>query len=579
MRRRKTLFGWLLALMLIGFLPLIVLTEGIVFFSLSVIGIADNLSYLCMSGCRDFRTQFDDKEALTAALVSGESSAETEKMQARLRQYAVEEVIGLNGEEPGSQIRAVFILVSDGAGGYVYGGGYWESEDRMAEPHMPAELPRKMTAELDAFDGEGCLLFDWETGERILDTDNMTCTLLYGSEDPLKAYYCIIPERSSFRILNIESVKEFAKLEIILLLVMLALLLVALFFLLRGKVLKPLSAIERAAGKFEENCRRNPDPGNWIFERPKKISANEIGRLSDSISKMAGQMKADMTALLSETREREKRKAELDMAASIQKGSLPSVFPPYPDREDVAVFASMTPAREVGGDFYDFGLLDEDHLWFAVGDVSDKGMPAALFMMMAKTALHNLSAGSCSPAEILERANRALFENNPSGMFVTIWIGILDLREGLLTCANGGHTTPVIRRADGTVEDIQDRHDFLVGCRPNRTYHEYVHRLGDGDTVFVFSDGVTEARAENGELFGQERMEKALKDAADPSPEGLTGAVQDGISLFAGWTEQADDITMIAVRWTAAKDTSPAEKAGGSSNVPAEEGRTELQRK
>ena len=562
-RRKKTLFGWLLKLMLISFLPMIVLTQGIVYFSAAVVGIEDNLSYLCIAGLRDLRLKCD-MDALSADLRAGRVSAETEKMQVLLRQYAIEEGPALKGTLSDDQIIAAFILVSDGGTGFVYGGGYWQDGEKPGDMYAPAELPGNLAEKLNAYAEDGCLLLDRESGEHFLSMTSLICAPMFEQPNPLKAYYCIIPGRVSYRLLNVESARKFSYIEVTLLLVMLAVMLLALFFLVRGKVLKPLAALEVSARQFEQNCRENPDPGKWVFKKPKKHLQNEIGSLVDSISQMAGQMQADMTALLSEIREREKRKAELDMAAAIQKGSLPSVFPPFPERKDFAVYASMMPAREVGGDFYDFGLLDGDHLWFAVGDVSDKGMPAAMFMMMAKTALHNLSAGCFSPAEILSNANRALFENNPKGMFVTIWIGILDLRDGLLTCTNGGHTTPVICRADGRIEVLPDKHDFLVGCRPNRTYHEYVHRLEKGDAVFVFSDGVTEARTENGDLFGPERMEAALKEAADLSPEGLIRAVQSRVDLFTGEAETADDITMIAVRWTGADGTDGADGAGGA---------------
>lgn len=552
-RRRKSLYGWLVKLMLAILLPVIVLTQGIVYFSAVFVSIEDNLSYLCIAGLHDLRAKCD-MDVLAADLKSGKRSAETEKMQALLRQYAIEEENGLKGKISDDQIESVFILLSDGGTGYVYAGGYWQNEEETEEPFVPAELSEKLEKKLNGFKDNGCMVMNRETGEDGLSMNSLICMPLLEQPDSLKAYYCIIPGPVSYRVLNVESARDFSRLEMSLLFSMLGVMLLALFLMVRGKVLKPLAKLEIAARKFGQVCRENPDPGEWVFEKPGKIANNEIGSLIESISQMAAQLQADMKALLSEIRGREKRKAELDMAAEIQKGSLPSVFPPWPERKDFAVYASMTPAREVGGDFYDFGLADGDHLWFAVGDVSDKGMPAALFMMMAKTALHNLSAGSLSPAEVLRNAGRALFENNPNGMFVTIWIGILDLRDGLLTCANGGHTTPVIRRADGRIEALPDKHDFLVGCRPNRTYHEYVHRLEKGDAVFVFSDGVTEARAENGELFGPERMEAVLREAADSSPEGLIAAMQGRLALFAGTAETADDITMIAVRWTGADD-------------------------
>ena len=241
---------------------------------------------------------------------------------------------------------------------------------------------------------------------------------------------------------------------------------------------------------------------------------------------------------------------ELSTAASIQADSLPSVFPAFPERIDFDIYASMDPAREVGGDFYDFFLLDEDHLCLLIADVSGKGIPAALFMMSAKILLQSYALAGCSPAVILQKANERICANNKEEMFVTVWLGILDLHTGMLTAANAGHEFPVIHRKGQSFELFKDKHGFVLGGMENVKYKEYEIQLGPGDEIFLYTDGVPEANDPDNTLYGTERMLDALNRSDAEDLRGLLNAVRQDVDRFAGGAEQFDDLTMMCLRFS-----------------------------
>ena len=237
---------------------------------------------------------------------------------------------------------------------------------------------------------------------------------------------------------------------------------------------------------------------------------------------------------------------ELKTAAGIQADMLPSVFPV---RSDFDLYASMDPAREVGGDFYDFFMIDDDRLCLIIADVSGKGVPAALFMMSSMILLQNFARAGNSPAVILEEANNRICTNNKEEMFVTVWLGILDLRTGCLTAANAGHEYPVIHRKDQPFELLKDRHGFVLGGMEGMKYKEYEVRLEAGDEIFVYTDGVPEATGKNNELYGTDRLLDALNRAGGMEPKALLAAVRMDVDRFVGNAEQFDDLTMLCVRF------------------------------
>ena len=244
--------------------------------------------------------------------------------------------------------------------------------------------------------------------------------------------------------------------------------------------------------------------------------------------------------------EKERIGAELSLAARIQHSALPKEFP---ERKEFDLFASMTPAKEVGGDFYDFFMIDDDHLGLVIADVSGKGVPAALFMMLSSNLIRNAAAGETSPASILQKVNGQICARNPEEMFVTVWLGILEISTGRLTAANAGHEYPILKRAGESFELFRDRHGLVVGAMDGVRYREYEILMEPGAKLFVYTDGLAEAVNGETEQFGAERAIAALRGREDGSPKELLGAVNAAVAAFVGDAPQFDDLTMMCVEY------------------------------
>jgi len=245
--------------------------------------------------------------------------------------------------------------------------------------------------------------------------------------------------------------------------------------------------------------------------------------------------------------------AELSLATNIQTSMLPHIFPAFPMRSEFDIFASMDPAKEVGGDFYDYFLIDDDHLGMVIADVSGKGVPAALFMMASKIILQSVAMMGYSPAEILQRTNDAVCSNNEAEMFVTVWLGILELSTGRLTAANAGHEFPAIRQPGGAFELYRDKHGFVIGGMEGVRYRQYEIRLEPGSKLFVYTDGVAEATSAEKELYGTERMLDALNADPDAAPQQILQNVRASVDAFVKEAEQFDDLTMLCVEYKGPK--------------------------
>ena len=248
-------------------------------------------------------------------------------------------------------------------------------------------------------------------------------------------------------------------------------------------------------------------------------------------------------------KEQERIVKELSTARQIQKSVLPHIFPPFPDRAEIDLFATMDPAKDVGGDFYDFYFIDEDHLCLVIADVSGKGIPAALFMMLSKRILEDLARQERTPSTILEKANDLLCDNNQAEMFVTVWLGILEISTGKLTAANAGHEFPAICKKGGSFELYKDTHGFVVGGMEGVHYKGYDLQLNPGDKLFVYTDGVPEATDGSGEMFGTDRMITALRSCTDNTPEEILQGVRSAVDSFVGDAEQFDDLTMMCLEY------------------------------
>ena len=249
-----------------------------------------------------------------------------------------------------------------------------------------------------------------------------------------------------------------------------------------------------------------------------------------------------------EETEKQRIASELDMAGRIQNGSLPHQFPPFPNRTEFDLYASMDPARAVGGDFYDFFLIDDDHLCLVMADVSGKGIPAALFMMVSKAILQSGAIHGSSPGEVLSKTNDAICSNNQEEMFVTVWLGILEISTGKIVAANAGHEYPALMKRR-RFELLKDRHGLVIGALEGVKYKEYELRLAPGDKLFLYTDGVPEATDAQEQMFGTERMLAALNEDPDAGPERILENVQKAVDSFVLEAEQFDDLTMLCLEY------------------------------
>ncbi len=274
-------------------------------------------------------------------------------------------------------------------------------------------------------------------------------------------------------------------------------------------------------------------------------SHEEFNALSDDINATVNTLKRYIS-------EAEARiDAELAFAKAIQHSALPSVFPPYPNRKEFDIWAGMYTAKEVGGDFYDFYFVDEDTLAFLVADVSGKGIPAAMFMMTAKTFIKSFAESGMSVEEVLSNANEKLCEGNDANMFVTAWMGFLNTKTGVVTYANAGHNPPLVRHEDGTFTYLKSRPGFVLAGMEGVRYRKNEIQLMPGDTIYLYTDGVTEATNADNELYGEERLLHVMNQNTNMSSKELCEAVKADVDAFVGEAPQFDDITMLCLNYLA----------------------------
>ena len=312
--------------------------------------------------------------------------------------------------------------------------------------------------------------------------------------------------------------------------------------ILADRIVKPIESMT-------QDIIEGSNSGKLFEMKPIYNTNDEIEILAESFDDLSKKTKQYITEITQITKESERISTELTLATQIQASMLPHDFPPFPNRSEFDLYAVMDPAREVGGDFYDYYLIDDDHLALLVADVSGKGIPAALFMMISKTILQSCAMLGKSPAEVLDKTNQALCTNNLVEMFVTVWIGILEISTGKLLAANAGHEYPVLRRAGGKFEVFKDKHSLAVGAMDTTVYHEYELDLKKGDKLFIYTDGVPEATDADDNMFGSERMLDALNADPDADPETLLKSVKQAVSDFVKDAEQFDDLTMLGFEY------------------------------
>ena len=316
--------------------------------------------------------------------------------------------------------------------------------------------------------------------------------------------------------------------------ILFAALFIMIYFLIKRQVVDNIRRINGSLAKIT-----NGD----LNERVNVRSHEEFASLSDDINSTVVTLKR----YIAEAEARIDK--ELEFAREIQHSALPSVFPPFPNRKEFDLFAVMRTAKEVGGDFYDFYLLDETHLAFLIADVSGKGIPAALFMMKSKTLLKSLAETGADIAEVLTRANAELCEGNDAGMFVTAWMGVLDTARGLVRFANAGHNPPLVLHRGEESMYLKTRPGFVLAGMEGIRYRLNELQLHPGDVLYLYTDGVTEATDRQERLYGEERLKAVCDGHPDASTEELTSLIQADIDRFVGDAPQFDDITMLALRY------------------------------
>ena len=278
-------------------------------------------------------------------------------------------------------------------------------------------------------------------------------------------------------------------------------------------------------------------------------TGDEVEALADSFAKLSAKTLQYVDEITKVTAEKERIGAELDMATAIQASQLPRLFPAYPERDEFDLYASMDPAKEVGGDFYDFFLVDDDHIALVMADVSGKGVPAALFMMVSRVLIKSHLQNGESPSEALSNVNDQLCESNDAEFFVTVWAAVVQISTGKGVAVNAGHEHPVLCRAGNSYELVVYRHSPGLGIMEGIPFREHEFTLNPGDSVFVYTDGVPEATDANNELFGNDRMLEALNTNTNASPKEVLDNVRAGVDAFVGEAEQFDDLTMLCFRY------------------------------
>ena len=342
---------------------------------------------------------------------------------------------------------------------------------------------------------------------------------------------------------------EYMKTVIIAAVIFTVIMIILFVYLINIFITKPVENMAASTDAYVKLMSANVDPEALIYEKAEVKGHDEINVLSEGIESLAVGVKNYMTNLRHVTAEKERIGAELNVATQIQADMLPRIFPPFPERSEFDIYATMTPAKEVGGDFYDFFLIDEDHIGLVMADVSGKGVPAALFMVIAKTLIKNRAQMGGSPSEVLSYANDQLCEGNEAELFVTVWMAIIEISTGKGVAANAGHEHPVIRRKDGAYELIVYRHSPAVATMEGIPFKQHDFELNPGDTLFVYTDGVPEATNASNELYGADRMLEALNKEPDADAKRLLENVKASVDAFVGEAPQFDDLTMLAFNY------------------------------
>ena len=353
--------------------------------------------------------------------------------------------------------------------------------------------------------------------------------------------FCMFDDNEGFNIIAVYpyseamvsrdvSIKVFTVLQV----VIFGALFLLVYFLVRKLVVKNIHKVNRSLSAITEG----------------KLDTVVNVRSHIEFDSLSNDINATVDTLKRYIKEAEERiDAELAFAKAIQHSALPSVFPPYPNRKEFEIYATMHTAKEVGGDFYDFYFIDDENLAFLIADVSGKGIPAAMFMMQSKTIIKSCAESGMSVEEVFTVANEKLCEGNDAGMFVTAWMGILNTKTGKVLFANAGHNPPLVKHADGTYEYLKTRAGFVLAGMEGIRYRKNEIDLAPGDAIYLYTDGVTEATDLKNELYGETRLYTVLENFRDAAPQVICDEIKKDVDAFVGEAPQFDDITMLALKY------------------------------
>ncbi len=331
-------------------------------------------------------------------------------------------------------------------------------------------------------------------------------------------------------------------------LIVVGLFIMIFLLIIRRTMVKPLSVIAAEADSFTNDNIK-------VSERlPLITQEDEIGHLANSILCMENDINTYVETLTAVTAEKERISAELDVATRIQASMLPCIFPAFPEREEFEVYASMNPAKEVGGDFYDFFMVDDENLAIVAADVSGKGIPAALFMVIGKTLIKDHTTSGKNLGEVFTEVNNLLCESNSEELFITAFVGVLNLKTGEFRYVNAGHEAPFISKNNAPFELHKINAAFVLAGMEDIRYKEGVLTLEPGDKIFQYTDGIPEATDKNNQFFGMERLQASLAKVSDKTPIEVLASVKSDIDTFVGNSPQFDDITMICLEYRKKQD-------------------------
>ncbi len=364
---------------------------------------------------------------------------------------------------------------------------------------------------------------------------------VYDSNGEYVGVVCVDLDMSEIKAKESQFIFELA----IILVIITAIICVITLIIIDFAVIRPINKLSDVAVDYigeSENKKK--------FADVKIRSSDEIGNLSGAMVKMENDIETYIDDITTMTTEKQRISAELGIATKIQADMLPRDFP---KRDDVELFAAMTPAKEVGGDFYDFFFIDDDHLALVMADVSGKGVPAALFCVVAKAIIRDKTTVSSDPASVLFEVNNILCSNNRAGLFITVWLGILDLKTGIVEYANAGHEYPVLSVHGQSVEVIEKENCPPLAAMEDTEYVNERIQLQSGDNLFLYTDGVPEAKAPDGSRFGMDRLVKLLERDREDSPEKLVSDVKHDVDSFQPSGDPFDDVTLLSVVWKGEK--------------------------